>query len=180
MRLLLMILLVLVIVLGGFSYKSHQKTQALKRERETTQLAEEAEKKRAHENEIRLAQEAVKIQEEEKQDEEKKEGERIALLQAKAAEALFDPSSAQFRNVKLNTEKSALCGDINAKNKLGGYVGFRPFVATESAAAIWNGGKCDNAGSYSAQIACLDEELVYLSAARRNGCKTQAELNLIR
>jgi hypothetical protein len=43
------------------------------------------------------------------------------------AAQMRDPSSVQFRNVKTGTD--ALCGELNAKNGFGGYVGFKPFVA---------------------------------------------------
>lgn len=42
---------------------------------------------------------------------------------------LNDPDSAQFRNVKQNpNDKDVWCGELNAKNKLGGYVGFSRYV----------------------------------------------------
>lgn len=40
---------------------------------------------------------------------------------------LTDPESAQFRNVKASTE-DYICGEVNSKNKFGGYVGFRSFA----------------------------------------------------
>lgn len=43
---------------------------------------------------------------------------------------LKDPDSAQFQGLHLAPDAAALCGQINAKNGFGGYVGFRPFVAT--------------------------------------------------
>lgn len=43
---------------------------------------------------------------------------------------LDDPYSAQFENLRIgkNGSSLALCGDVNAKNKTGGYAGRRPFV----------------------------------------------------
>jgi hypothetical protein len=41
---------------------------------------------------------------------------------------LLDPSSAQFRNVR-QMPNGAVCGEINGKNRMGGYVGFQPFAA---------------------------------------------------
>lgn len=43
---------------------------------------------------------------------------------------LKDPSSAQFRNVVL--KGGAVCGEVNAKNAFGGYVGFQHFVWSSS------------------------------------------------
>ncbi|MBX3429710.1 MAG: hypothetical protein KF779_09020 [Hyphomonadaceae bacterium] len=39
----------------------------------------------------------------------------------------FDPAAAQFRNVRM-IENGNVCGEVNGKNRFGGYVGFRPFV----------------------------------------------------
>jgi hypothetical protein len=45
-------------------------------------------------------------------------------------EKLRDPSSAQFRNVRLNSlSSSEVCGEVNAKNAFGGYIGFVRFAA---------------------------------------------------
>lgn len=55
---------------------------------------------------------------------------------------LKDPDSAQFRNVVLKEDTTKpedidedigvqpkVCGEVNAKNSMGGYVGFKPFYA---------------------------------------------------
>lgn len=39
---------------------------------------------------------------------------------------LKDPDSAQFKN------QNGLCGEVNSKNSLGGYVGFQRFIAGRS------------------------------------------------
>ena len=56
---------------------------------------------------------------------------RLEALQTKVAAQLTDPSSAQFRNVKFSANKEFICGEINGKNRLGGYVGFVPFAASD-------------------------------------------------
>lgn len=62
-----------------------------------------------------------------------KNSKKSAVEQAKKAlaETLKDPSSAQFRNVRLTPYKdgNVICGEVNAKNSYGGYVGFKSFVA---------------------------------------------------
>lgn len=56
------------------------------------------------------------------------------INEAKAAisEDFKDPSSAQFRNIWITYEpeidKSTVCGEVNAKNSFGAYVGFAPFT----------------------------------------------------
>jgi hypothetical protein len=44
--------------------------------------------------------------------------------------ALTDPESARFRNVVVSARDPAngVCGQVNFKNQMGGYVGFHPFV----------------------------------------------------
>lgn len=41
---------------------------------------------------------------------------------------LRDPGSAQFRNERI-TKAGALCGEVNAKNGMGGYVGFKKYIS---------------------------------------------------
>lgn len=42
--------------------------------------------------------------------------------------SLIDPSSAQFESVYQNSQTGAVCGLVNAKNRMGAYVGAIPFV----------------------------------------------------
>ena len=46
---------------------------------------------------------------------------------------LKDPESAQFRNLRSGKPDASgdymICGEVNAKNELGGYTGFVPFMA---------------------------------------------------
>lgn len=42
---------------------------------------------------------------------------------------LSDPDSAQFREIKQSgKDKDVWCGEINAKNRVGGYVGYTRYV----------------------------------------------------
>lgn len=52
----------------------------------------------------------------------------IAAAKKAAAYDLKDPASAQYRNVRVSDVlPTYVCGEINAKNSYGGYVGFTPF-----------------------------------------------------
>jgi hypothetical protein len=51
----------------------------------------------------------------------------ISVAKDAIKKKLSDPESAQWRNVRL-VESIAVCGEVNAKNRLGGYVGFTPFL----------------------------------------------------
>ena len=57
-----------------------------------------------------------------KQLEKNKVIENTTSIEEKARRNLFDPEAAKFRNIQGN------CGEINAKNKMGGYTGYRRFI----------------------------------------------------
>lgn len=82
----------------------------------------------------------------------------IKKFQERVIDRLKDPSSAQFRDVRLNDRRDALCGTVNAKNGFGGYTGFSGFVATSDAVYLQTGKK-DGL-----------EDLLYLGTARERGC----------
>jgi hypothetical protein len=47
---------------------------------------------------------------------------------------LIDPESAQFRDVRQNGPYT--CGEVNSKNRMGGYTGFRKFFGGSNSARI--------------------------------------------
>jgi hypothetical protein len=53
----------------------------------------------------------------------------MASVQEMVRNQLNDPESARFRNVFVAPDGFLVCGEINAKNRMGGYVGFRRFIA---------------------------------------------------
>lgn len=64
----------------------------------------------------------------------------VAIEHAKraVADSLKDPGSAQFKNVRLapfGTGK-VVCGEVNAKNSYGGYVGYTRFVASTDSSTL--------------------------------------------
>jgi hypothetical protein len=55
----------------------------------------------------------------------------IARAKQAAADATRDPLAAQFRGLSVVTDGDGnrkVCGQINAKNGYGGYIGFKPFA----------------------------------------------------
>lgn len=56
----------------------------------------------------------------------------VQKVQDKVAYGLIDPSSAQFRDVFVRD--GWVCGQVNGKNRLGAYVGFKPFYGAYVAA----------------------------------------------
>ena len=56
-------------------------------------------------------------------------GSLAAAVEAAADRGLFDPYGAQFRGLQIAADRpDYLCGWINAKNRLGAFTGFRPFI----------------------------------------------------
>lgn len=42
---------------------------------------------------------------------------------------LVDPESARFRNETQNEALNIYCGEVNSKNRMGGYVGWKRYIA---------------------------------------------------
>ncbi|MCL8299371.1 MULTISPECIES: hypothetical protein [Pseudomonas] len=57
----------------------------------------------------------------------------IDLAREAVAEQLTDPSAAQFRNER-SKKGGWVCGEVNSKNAMGGYVGFKRYTV------IWKDG----------------------------------------
>lgn len=55
---------------------------------------------------------------------------KVALVKTFVANSLKDPEAARFRGVKLKWEN--VCGEVNAKNGYGAYVGYRRFYAIDA------------------------------------------------
>jgi hypothetical protein len=66
--------------------------------------------------------------------------EQQKALQGRAKSAmeayLFDPFSARFRNLRTG-RGGALCGEVNAKNRMGAYVGFKDFVIGKDRSTVY-------------------------------------------
>ena len=101
----------------------------------TVGLASCGKSKQEVEEEAKQLAAAQKVEADKKQaeDEEKLVKKKIKRFQDQLLTNLKDPDSAQFKNLRLSKGKGgeALCGEFNAKNSYGGYIGFRPFAVTE-------------------------------------------------
>ena len=110
MKILLGLLLVMVLAIGGSIYNKRQHAQLAAKE-----VAEAA---------ARSARE---------------DANRKSAIEAKGKaavlEQLTDPESANFRDIKVyagvdyfgTPNVDVVCGQVNSKNRMGGYVGFHPF-----------------------------------------------------
>ena len=59
---------------------------------------------------------------------------QMAQIKSTVTRDFFDPGSAQFRNVRAaditttdGISERRVCGEVNGKNRMGGYVGFKMF-----------------------------------------------------
>jgi hypothetical protein len=64
----------------------------------------------------------------------------ITAVQDSIKATLKDPDSAQFQNIRIADYDGGkvVCGEINAKNSYGGYVGYKSFVAGISGSTIFS------------------------------------------
>lgn len=68
----------------------------------------------------------------------------IAQAKEAIASRMKDPGSVQFRSVEhrtittAETTKEVVCGEVNAKNMYGGYVGFTPFMVINGQVFVRN------------------------------------------
>lgn len=104
----------------------NQKMAQLEAERQA-QLKQEAQEKAIKEQQRieynnQVKNDAEKLEIEAKSLEQNKAIESVNFIEEKVRRNLFDPEAAKFRNIKGN------CGEINAKNKMGGYTGYRRFI----------------------------------------------------
>lgn len=136
MKKLIVALIVLLIIMVGFIWKSkidrekRHEAQAKQIELHNVKMAKlEAEKQAKLEKE---AQDRINEEQARLKDEENKEKLNIVLAEAAVKSQLFDPDSAKFKNQKGN------CGEVNSKNKFGGYVGYSRYVflASDNMVAI--------------------------------------------
>ena len=58
-------------------------------------------------------------------------------LKTAVAAKMVDPGSATFRALSVKVADFAYCGEVNAKNRMGGYVGYQKFYTQRGSAGEW-------------------------------------------
>jgi hypothetical protein len=98
-----------------------------------------------------------------------REREAKAALQRQVTPAmeayLLDPFSAEYRELRAG-RNGAVCGQVNAKNRLGAYVGFRTFVVGQDRKSVYMSEYSDGVTS---------ELYGSFAQAYLNACATRAE-----
>lgn len=89
-----------------------------------------------------------------------KDGRAIrAKLQRQMVDHARDPASVQVRGAFLSASEGdgavvALCGEVNAKNAYGGYVGFGRFISTSEGQVIFQSSEPDGAFGHIWPVWC--------------------------
>lgn len=91
-------------------------------------------------------------------------------VQAQVKRGLNDPDSAQFSNVTFSRSTKAGCGLVNAKNRMGGYVGATAFVLTPEGAVSFAPREVVSLTPED-KLKALKEELAFLELAEKH-CPT--------
>lgn len=79
----------------------------------------------------------------------------ITRAKARLKQQLRDPDSARYQNIKIKTVagKRGLCGDVNAKNAMGGMTGFNQFAYDGEYAYVFSSNpSAGNPTSFGADI----------------------------
>ena len=84
--------------------------------------------------------------------------------------ALKDPDSAKFRNERVGGHLiTVVCGEVNSKNSLGGYVGYERYIGAGEAYAMasgaWNWSASGEDGLLDLQLADVLKEMETLMRA---------------
>lgn len=127
------LIIVAVLLIGGAFYwmnqSNKQDAEALKQQQIAYQQKLEQEKAEAIQAkkdaaEQKAQNELARIKENQAKQEatQAKQKAQIEVAAQKVKEGLIDPDSAKFRNQQGN------CGEVNAKNRMGGYTGFSRYV----------------------------------------------------
>jgi hypothetical protein len=93
------------------------------------------------------------------------------------AALMKDPASAQFRNDRI-TPSGWLCGEVNVKNSMGGYVGFKKYMSRgPTVNYIEDDGVL---GEWSAEdfIEKMDAKIAYMKAINELAAKSGVEAKL--
>jgi hypothetical protein len=90
------------------------------------------------------------------------------ITQQRVKLVLNDPDSAKFRGIAFNSATRAGCGFVNAKNRMGGYVGETHFVATPDGKVRFEPDADTNGGTTQQRLDVVSKQIAYLEFAQAN------------
>lgn len=68
--------------------------------------------------------------------EERRKAELLAIAEDITKQRLKDPSSAEFRGLRVAKNGAVVCGEVNSKNSFGAFTGFRRVAIVKNLVAI--------------------------------------------
>lgn len=83
-------------------------------------------------------------------------------------QSLRDPDSARFQGVQVFYRTGAACGYVNARNALGGYVGFTHFTMTPDGSVEFEPRADADHGSPEDRLAAVQKNIAYLRKVLAN------------
>lgn len=83
-------------------------------------------------------------------------------------QALRDPDSARFQGVQVFYRTGAACGYVNARNAMGGYVGFTHFTMTPDGSVEFDPKADTQDGEPAARLVAVQKNIAYLRKALEN------------
>ena len=86
----------------------------------------------------------------------------LQALEDQVKAHLKDPDSAKFRDVRLFSHLGAICGSVNARNSMGGYVGFTKFVLLKRGEIFFEPDRESNQLSLDDRVEVLQRRIGYL------------------
>ena len=121
MKILMAVVAILIAAAFGRAFLNHQKKEEVKKAYEAKIAAENEAKQRAE-----MKKEQLRLKSE------KEEAELLERAKEAVKNMMKDPDSAKFKDLIAGQvskdKKKHVCGMVNSKNSMGGYVGYKGFV----------------------------------------------------
>ncbi|WP_297835062.1 hypothetical protein [Thermomonas sp.] len=83
-------------------------------------------------------------------------------------QALIDPDSAKFDQVRYISRSGAVCGGVNSKNRMGGYVGMIAFIVDKTGKVTFEPMVDTESGSAESRVDALQQSITFLELVRAN------------
>lgn len=100
----------------------------------------------------------------------------IHITENRVKASLNDPDSAKFKGIEFSRETRTGCGFVNAKNKMGGYVGSTMFIAKEDGSILFAPPDEDPTSSAQHRLDAVAKTIAFLEQAVKE-CPKSSEAN---
>lgn len=95
-------------------------------------------------------------------------------VEQKVLDVLADPDSARFSEVEYFKATGGGCGLVNAKNAMGGYVGFTPFVVTSGGEVSFEPENYERYADVTSRVRLLKEYIKWVETFKLTCPSTNA------